>query len=182
MPQLTLLIPPWLPLLSLHVLGCSRTGSNPGADAAVAWWWDLSLDWCHTLQKGVAGGGPAACLIPPGNPPLPQCWRSLLASKSAFSNHYSLALVGLWRCQEHPKIFVIWRLHYGLFLKLWKHCFYFPSLKLSRFLRTSCHLKIKWMHSFLPANTLCIQFFKAGTHLCVHERSMCVKPVCAHVS
>lgn len=138
------------------------------------------LTWLVScLGKGIAGGGLATCLIPPSNPPLPRCWGSLLALKSAFSNHYSLALMGLWRCQERLKNFIIWRLHYDLFSKLWKHCFSFPTLKLTRFLRTSWHLKIKLMHSCLPANALCIQFFKAGTYLCVHERSMCVKSVCA---
>ena len=129
------------------------------------------------LAKGFAAGGLATRLILLSNPPLPQCWESLLASKSTFSNHYSLALVGLWRCQQCLKTFLIWRVHYGLFSKLGKHCF--PSSKLSSFLRTSWHLKIKLMHSCLPANTLCIQFFRAGTYLRVHERSMCVKPVCA---
>lgn len=179
MPGLTLLVPPWQPLLYICVLGCSRAGSSPDADVPGAWCWDLSLDQCHAFAKGISGGGLATCLIPPSNPPLPQFWGSLLPLKSAFVNHYSLVLVGLWRCQEHLKVVIIWRLHYGLFSKLWKHCFSFPSLKLSGFLRTSWHLKIKLMHICLPANALCIQFFTAGTYLCMHERSMCVKSVCA---
>lgn len=116
------------------------------------------------------------------NPPKQSTPFSVLRKPVGFKvsiQHYSLALSGLWRCQEHPKIFIIWRLCCDLFLKLWKHCFSFPSLKLSRFLHTSCHLKMKLMHSFLPANALCIRFFKEGTYLSVHERSMCVKPVCA---
>lgn len=81
--------------------------------------------------------------------------------------------------EECLKILIIWRLRYGLVTKLWKHCFSFPSLKLSRILRTSWHSKIKLEHDCLPANDLCIHFFKAGTYLCVHEWSICVKSLCA---